>query len=83
MLGTSICCQLKAFLPSKRKGKFQHSVDDEVSALARLAYYENQLIGQEISLSVVCIKRVDFTENVRAFFPQGQSKLSVKMKCPY
>ena len=27
------------------------------------------------------IKRVEFKENVRAFFPQGQSKLSVR--CPY
>ena len=31
----------------------------------------------------VRIKRVEFRENVRAFFPQGQSKLSVIMKCPY
>ena len=28
------------------------------------------------------IKRVEFGENVRAFFPQGQSKLSVIMRCP-
>ena len=27
------------------------------------------------------IKRVEFGENVRAFFPQGQSKLSVIMRC--
>ena len=26
---------------------------------------------------------VEFRENVRAFFPQGQSKLSVIMRCPY
>ena len=31
----------------------------------------------------VRIKRVEFRENVRAFFPQGQSKLSVIMRCPY
>ena len=31
----------------------------------------------------VSIKRVEFRENVRAFFPQGQSKLSVLMRCPY
>ena len=30
----------------------------------------------------VRIKRVEFRENVRAFFPQGQSKLSVIMRCP-
>ena len=31
----------------------------------------------------VRIKWVEFRENVRAFFPQGQSKLSVIMRCPY
>ena len=31
----------------------------------------------------VCIKRVEFRENVKAFFPQRQSKLSVIMRCPY
>ena len=29
----------------------------------------------------VRIKRVEFRENVWAFFPQGQSKLSVIMRC--
>ena len=48
--GTSTCCQLKDFLPIKRKGLLQHTVDNEASALARLAFYENSLIGQEISL---------------------------------
>ena len=27
--------------------------------------------------------RVEFREKVRAFFSQGQTKLSVTMKCPY
>ena len=27
-------------------------------------------------------KRVEFRENVRAFFPQGQSKLSIITRCP-
>ena len=31
----------------------------------------------------VCIKQVEWGENVRAFFPQGQSELSVIMRCPY
>ena len=31
----------------------------------------------------VRIKRVEFRENVKAFFPQGQSKLSATTKCPY
>ena len=49
-LGTSTCCQLKNFLPSKRRGLLQHTVDIEVSALAKLALYENSLIRQEISV---------------------------------
>ena len=31
----------------------------------------------------VRIKRVEFRENVRAFFPQGQVELSVITRCPY
>ena len=49
-LGTSTYCQLKDFLPSKRKGVLYQTVDNEVSALARLAFYENSLIGQEIGV---------------------------------
>ena len=50
-LGTSTCCQMKDFLPSKRKGLLQHIVDKEESALARLAFYENNsLTGKEISV---------------------------------
>ena len=45
----------KVFQSSKRKGSLQHSVDKEVSALARLTFYENLLIGQE-KVSVVPIK---------------------------
>ena len=45
----------KLFQSSKRKGPLQHSVDKEVSALARLTFYENLLIGQE-KVSVVTIK---------------------------
>ena len=29
------------------------------------------------------MKRVEFRENFSAFFPQGQSKLSVIIRCPY
>ena len=36
----------EGFLPSKRKNLLQHTVDNEVSALARLAFYENLFIGQ-------------------------------------
>ena len=29
------------------------------------------------------MKRLELRERVKAFFPQGQSKLSVIMRCPY
>ena len=34
-------------------------------------------------LTGVDIKQVEFRENVRAFCPQGQSKLSIIMMCRY
>ena len=34
-------------------------------------------------LTGVDIKQVEFRENVRAFIPQGQSKLSIIMMCRY
>ena len=37
----------------------------------------------EGAMESVRFKRVEFRENVRAFFPQGQSKLSVIMRCRY
>jgi len=38
----------------------------------------------EGAIESVCIKRVEFRDKLgRAFFPQGQSKLSVMMMCPY
>ena len=40
----------EGFLHSKRKGLLQNTVDYEEYALARLAFYENSLIGQEISV---------------------------------
>ena len=46
-LGASI----ESLSRSKRKGLLQYTVDNEVYALARLAFYENLLIGQEISVS--------------------------------
>ena len=36
----------------------------------------------EGAIESVRIMWVEFRENVRAFFPQGQSKLSVIMRCP-
>ena len=40
-------------LKKERSIYMQHTVDNEVSALARLAFHENSLIGQE--LSVLCL----------------------------
>ena len=37
-------------LKKERSIYMQHTVDNEVSALARLAFYENSLIGQELSV---------------------------------
>ena len=50
VLGTLKYCELKVFLPSRRKVLSQQTVDNEVSALARLTFYENLLIGQETSV---------------------------------
>ena len=55
-----------------QEGKvFLQSVDDELSALARLTFYENLLIGQETSVVVRIngcpIKQVEFLENELAF----------------
>ena len=36
---------------AQRKGLLQHTVDNEESALARLTFCENLLIGQETSVS--------------------------------
>ena len=41
------------FLPSKRKGLLQHTVDNEVYELVRLTFYKNLFIGQE--RSVYCL----------------------------
>ena len=37
----------------------------------------------EEAIESVCIKGVEFRENVRIFFPHRQRKLSVIMRCPY
>ena len=52
-LETSTCCQLKVFLPFKRKHLLQYTVDYEVLALPWLTFNENLLIGQENS--VLCL----------------------------
>ena len=48
--GTLTCCQLKDVLHSKREGLLQQTVDYKEYALAGLVFYENSLIGQEISV---------------------------------
>ena len=42
---------------------------------------QTQLIDTEGAIESVRIKRVEFREKVRVFFPQGQSKLSVITRC--
>ena len=51
VLGISTSSQLKGFfLLSETKGLLQHTDVVEVSALARLTFYENLLIGKETSV---------------------------------
>ena len=49
----------------------------------RSAYCQNPFCEGLRAVESVLIKRVEFKENLRAFFPQGQSKLYVIMRCPY
>ena len=44
---------------------------------------EGAIENVRISTWGVHNKQVEFRENVRAFLPHGQSKLSVIMRCPY
>ena len=76
-LGTSTCCDLTEGFFNLQKGKVYYTVNNEVSALKLLAFYENLFIGQQVSplsvLMTVRIKRVEFRENVRAF-PRDKAK---------
>ena len=49
-----LAVNLRKFFTFKRKGLLKHTVDNEVSVLARLTFYKNQLTGQE-KVSVVRI----------------------------
>jgi len=64
-----------------QKGKvapLEHTVDNKVTALARLTFYENLLVGQKRgSLSALTDVRPGFILRNCKGFPQGQSKLSV------
>ena len=76
-LGTLTYYHLKVFfLPSIRKVLLLHTVDNEVSALVSLTFYENLLISQKPSVHCphqrgVHIKQVGFRENVRAFLREN------------
>lgn len=37
---------------------------------------------ESVGINGVFLKRVEFRENVRTFFPRGQAKLSVIWRCP-
>jgi len=62
-----------------------------MSVLTSFDYIENEIQSNPVNTDIegaiesVRIERVEFGENVRAFFPQGQRKLSgVMMRpCPY
>ena len=74
------------FLPSKRKGLLQHEVDNEVSALARLAFCENSLIGQlrdKCPLSALTGVRIKRVEQFRARnVGIRNNEVSVLSECP-
>ena len=59
------------FFSLRRKGLLDHTVNNEMFALAMLTLYENLLIAQIkgplSALTGVRIKYVEFRENVRAF----------------
>ena len=44
---------------------------------------EEAMKSVPINLRCVCIKKVEFRENLRAFFPLRQSELSRIMRCLY
>ena len=50
----SVCCHPKILLPWQRDvttfSLYYSTLDNDLSALARLAFYENSLIEQEISV---------------------------------
>ena len=80
-LGTLTCCQMKVFIPLKRNGLLQHTVDNQVSALVRFSFYRyvNMLIGIEKVSTVrincgVGIKRVEFRE---------KKEQCIFMRCQY
>ena len=55
------------------------------SELAPVRKLQSNLVnvGTEGTIESVHIKQVEFRENVWAFFPRGQSKLSIITGCPY
>ena len=53
------------------------------SANIRKAPSIDAKLPSEGAIGSVRMKRVEFRENVRTFFPQGQSELFAITKCPY
>ena len=49
----------------------------------RGTYSQTPSTDTEGGIESVRIKRVEFRENIKALFPQGQTKLSVIVRCPY
>ena len=76
------CCHLTLFFFTfKKEILLQHTADNEVSALARLNFFDKLLIGRETrvrlsALTGLQIERVNL-EKIGEGFTQGQGKLSV------
>ena len=68
------------FFPLRRKGLLDHTVNNEMFALAMLTLYKNLLIahmkGPLSALTGVRIKYVKFRENVRAFHKDKENYFS-------
>ena len=71
-LETSTCCQLKVFLPLKRKHLLQYTVDYEVSTLLWLTFNDNLITRQENS--VLCLHQVSVLTSLKTVH---NSKVSI------
>ena len=80
------CCHLKLFFTFKKEIFLQHTANNEVSALARLNFFDKLLIGRETRDSPFVringsIKRVEFRENWWGFHPWGTRKTVRNNEC--
>ena len=72
------------YLQKGKVASLEHTVDNKVTALARLTFYENLLVGRKRgSLSELTDVLTGFILRKCKGFSQRQSKLSVITRCPY